>query len=191
MTGKPIDLPEAFARQDFRREDITDRTPEARAYIENILKDASRGWFQPMQLHKPTVFRGPYGGANWTGAAVDPRNGHLFVSSNEMAAVINIVIDDDAPTGTTPTPGEVHYQQLCASCHRPNRQGGIGESPSLRGLRHRTTDEEMFILFRHGRDVMPPLTIPTSEQQQLIDFLMSRDRPNPPRDPNAPPAYAS
>jgi quinoprotein glucose dehydrogenase len=186
-----LELPQPFARQTFTREDITDRTPAARAYIDGILKDASMGWFHPMQLHKPTVFRGPYGGANWPGAAVDPRTGHLFVTSNEMGAVITIVIDDDAPTTKVPTPGEVVYQQHCASCHRPDRRGGVGEAPSLRGMRHRTTDAELLALFKTGRGVMPPLPAPEAEQRVLVDFLMSRDRPNPPPDLEKPPAYAS
>jgi quinoprotein glucose dehydrogenase len=186
-----VELPQPFSRQTFEPGDITERTPEARAFIEKKLEDASMGWFHPLQLHKPTVFRGPYGGANWTGAAVDPRSAHLFVSSNEMGAVITIVHDDDAPTAAVPTPGEKLYQQYCASCHRPDRQGGIAEAPSLRGLRHRVTDENLMALFKDGRGVMPPLPIGSVEQHQLRDFLMSRDRPNPPRDPTKPPAYAS
>jgi quinoprotein glucose dehydrogenase len=64
-------------------------------------------------------------------------------------------------------------------------------APPLRGLRLRMKDAEVRELWRTGRNSMPPQPQLTAEQQQqLLDFLFVRDRPQPPTDPNAPPHYA-
>lgn len=173
-----VQMPEPFARQVFTPDDITNRTPAAHAFVVNLLKNANMGWFAPVQLNRPTVFYGPYGGANWPGASFDPRTGRLYVTENEMGVVITAIVDDDPPPLVPMTAGEKIYQQDCASCHRSDRRGGGAESPSLHGLRHRLTDAQIMALWKTGRGLMPPAPPMTEEQRkELLDFLMARDRP--------------
>lgn len=42
-----VELPEPFFREVFSRDQITDRTPEAHAYVEKLVADSSMGWFVP------------------------------------------------------------------------------------------------------------------------------------------------
>lgn len=172
------ELPEPFARQDFRREDITDRTPAARQHVETLLSRANLGWFTPFEIAKPTVFQGVHGGAEWTGAAFDPRTSRLYVTSNHLAWTITVFRDDDPPPLVPATPGEQAYQMFCAACHGPDRRG-IGVSPPLRGLRHRLDAPAVLDLIRTGRGLMPALGAAISEPQQqaIVDFLLARDRP--------------
>ncbi len=185
-----VQMPEPFARQEFTREQITTRTPEAHAFVEQQLTRANIGWFEPFEASKPTAFYGLHGGAEWTGAAVDHATGRLYVTANEMPWIITVFRDDDAPAAKPPTPGEQLYQMSCAACHGPDRIG-IGVAPPLRGLRHRMKDAEVSALLKTGRNLMPPAPPMTAEQEkQLLDFLFVRDRPQPPEDSNAAPRYS-
>ncbi len=185
-----VQMPEPFARKEFTREDITTRTPEAHAFVEQQLTRANIGWFAPFEESKPTAFYGLHGGAEWTGAAVDPKTTRLYVTANEMPWLITVFRDDDAPPAMPPTPGEQLYQMNCAACHGPDRVG-IGVAPPLRGVRHRMKDDDFLALLKTGRNLMPPAPPMTAEQQkQLLDFLFVRDRPQPPADPSAPPRYS-
>nr|MDQ3622729.1 PQQ-binding-like beta-propeller repeat protein [Verrucomicrobiota bacterium] len=185
-----VQLPEPFARQVFSREDITNRTPEARAFVEQLVSRANMGWFEPFENARPTTFYGLHGGAEWTGSAFDPTSGRLYVSSNELPWIVTVFRDDDAPPAKPPTAGEQLYQQLCATCHGPDRVG-VGVAPPVRGLRHRMNDEQVVSLLKTGRNLMPPTAPLSAEQQkQLLDFLFARDRPHPPADPSEPPRYS-
>ncbi|MDB6173283.1 MAG: pyrrolo-quinoline quinone [Chthoniobacteraceae bacterium] len=185
-----VQLPEPFARQVFSRADITDRTPEARAFIEQLLSRANMGWFEPFEESKPTAFYGLHGGAEWTGSAFDPASGRLYVTANELPWIITVFRDDDAPAARPATAGEQLYQQTCAACHGADLVG-VGVAPPLRGLRHRMNDEQVREIWKKGRNLMPPAP-PMSEDQQkaLLDFLFVRDRVQPPTDLNAPPRYS-
>lgn len=172
-----LQLPEPFGKQEFRDDDITERTPEARAHVVALLARANRGWFTAFEAARPTVFYGLHGGAEWTGAAVDPRNARLYVSANHLPWAITIFRDDDPPPLVPATPGEQAYQQFCAACHAPTRTG-IGMVPPLRGVRHRMGEAEILELITKGRGAMPPVPLISPEQaRQVADFLLVRDRP--------------
>ncbi|MCB1665061.1 MAG: pyrroloquinoline quinone-dependent dehydrogenase [Pseudomonadales bacterium] len=82
--------PPAFARQGIDESDLVDFTPEIRAEAEEILKQYTYGpLFTPPTLSVPggnrgtLILPGAGGGANWTGAGVDPEHGILYVPSSE------------------------------------------------------------------------------------------------------------
>jgi quinoprotein glucose dehydrogenase len=170
------ELPEPFSRVDFRKEDITERTPEAKAFVELMISRANYGWYEPFELNKPTIFYSTHGGAEWTGAAADLPNGRLYVTVNHVPAIITVFRDDDPAPVKPPTPGEQTYTIYCAVCHGLDRRG-VGHAPPLRGLRHRMKDDEIRAIWKTGRGGMPPQPQLTPEQQQpLIDFLLCKDR---------------
>jgi len=173
-----LELPEPFAKQAFERSDVTDRTPEARAHVENLISRANLGWFTPFEAGKPTAFFGVLGGAEWTGASFDPESGFLYVNSNHMPWIITVFRDDDPPPARPATLGEQLYQRMaCAACHGQERRG-IGTAPPLRGLRHHLTDGDVLALLRNGGNGMPPAPpMSDPEQKALLDFLFARDRP--------------
>ncbi len=186
-----VELPERFVRHQFTLspDDITDRTPEAHAYVAQMVARANLGWFAPFEVAKPTGYYGMLGGGEWTGAAFDPGTGRLYVSSNELPWMVTIIRDDDPPPLKPATAGERAYQQLCAVCHGPELRG-VGVAPPLRGLRHRMDAEQILALWRTGRGLMPAMPVPDEQKRPLLDFLLALDRPRPPVDPAAPPRYA-
>lgn len=187
-----VQLPEPFIQHvfTFNREDITTRTPEAHAYITQLADQAQIGkWFAPLEPRKPSIHYGDNGGANWPGASFDPTTGRLYITANELPWLISIVRNDDAPPRRPATAGENHYQQFCAACHGPTRRG-IGVVPPLLGLRHHMDDRAILELMKAGRGAMPPSPPMTAvQQQELLDFLLVRDRPQPPPEPGVAPQY--
>lgn len=169
-------------------EDITDISPEATAFVRAQIERANHGWFAPFVEGRPTLFRSSRGGAEWTGAAVDPARGLLYVSSNHLLSSVTVVRNDELERDPRypPSAGEKTYQQWCAPCHGPTRRG-VGMAPSLLGVRHRLTEVEIAGLIRTGRGAMPPMPmVPADDVSALVDFLLRRNQP-----PAAPPRVGS
>lgn len=174
-----VELPEPFAKQEFSESDITDRSEEAHEYVLSKFKGAATGWFRPFSEGKLNLFYGLHGGAEWTGACVDPDSGRLYVSGNKIPWIISVYRDDDPPDDPKlpKTAGQQVYEQRCASCHGANRIG-IATCPPLRGLRHRLTDEVVASQIRNGRNSMPGQPdFSDADLKSLVDYLMLRDRP--------------
>ena len=181
-----VELPEPFARQEFTADDLTDRSEEANDYALSRFKSATTGWFRPFSEGKMNLFFGLHGGAEWTGACVDPTTGRLYVSANHIPWIISVFRDDDPPDDPSAprTRGQTVFETACAPCHGTNRIG-LGTCPPLRGLRHRLTDEAVTNQVRNGKNSMPAQPdLTEADLQALVDFLMLRDRPL----PSAPPA---
>jgi glucose dehydrogenase/sugar phosphate isomerase/epimerase len=180
-----VELPQPFARQAFTLADVTQRTPEANAAAMLVAQRANLGPYPSLDEAKPTLMFNIHGGAEWTGAAADPR-GRLYVTANEIPWFITCYRDDDPEPAKPQTAGEQVYMSICFACHGADRKG-IGHAPPLRGLRHRVTDEQIREQLKNGRGSMPPMPQITDEQMKpLLDFLMCRDRPIAPVDPQAP-----
>ncbi|MBI4324172.1 MAG: PQQ-binding-like beta-propeller repeat protein [Chloroflexi bacterium] len=177
-----VELPEPFAKQEFTDHDITDRSEEATDYVMGRFKSATTGWFRPFSEGKMNLYFGLHGGAEWTGACVDPATGRLYVSANHIPWIISVFRDDDPPDDphAPKTRGQLVFEQTCAQCHGTNRVG-IGTAPPLRGLRHRLTDEAVTNQVRSGKNAMPAHPdMSEADLRALVDFLMLRDRPLPP-----------
>ncbi len=182
------ELPEPFARQAYTLEDQPTAT-DAKAVVTALVQRANIGLYPSIEEAKPTLMFNIHGGAEWTGAAADPR-GRLFVTSNEIPWFITCFRDDDPVPAVPLTAGEQVYQTACAGCHGPDRKG-IGHAPPLRGVRHRFGDAEILAQLKEGRGSMPPMLplLKPEQIQPLLDFVLCRDRPNPPLDPKAPPKW--
>ena len=123
------------------------------------------------------------GGAEWSGACVDPQTGRLYVSANNVGWIISVFRDDDPPDDQSiqKTRGRVVYETACAQCHGPTRLG-IGVAPPLRGLHFRLSDNDLIKQVRTGKNGMPAFSTKTMSEtnlQALLDYLMLRDRPAP------------
>ena len=99
--------PAAFDYQGVTIDDLVDFTPEIRA----LALEAIDGWrlgplFTPLDLPvegvtKGTVMRPPPGGtAGWSGAAVDPETGILYIPSYNQPAVVAFYAPDTAQGAT-------------------------------------------------------------------------------------------
>ncbi len=179
--------PEPFARQAYTEADLP-ASPAAQAIALPVFQRANKGPYPSIEEARPTLLFNIHGGAEWTGAAADPR-GRLYVTANEIPWFVTSFRDDDPAPAKPPTAGEQVYMTICFACHGPDRKG-IGHAPPLRGVRHRLKDEDIRAMLKTGRGSMPPMPQITEEQMKpLIDFILCRDRPIPPVDPQAPPKW--
>ncbi len=84
--------PPPYARQTFRRDELTDVTPESRAFCEKLIDGAVLGsTYTPIGLKPTVLFPGTNGGANWGGASFDPETYTLYVNSMDVGMVFRMV----------------------------------------------------------------------------------------------------
>jgi quinoprotein glucose dehydrogenase len=178
-----MELPERFSKMEFTAADLTDRTPEAAEFASNHLKSVTTGFFRPGSLGHPNLYFGMDGGAEWSGACVDPGTGRLYISVNHVAYMISLFREDDSDPPYDPsaqkTPGRKVFEAACMPCHGPDRFG-VGVAPPLRGLRLRLSDDDVIKQVRTGKNGMPAISdtsLSDSNLKLLLDYLMVRDRP--------------
>lgn len=180
-----LELPERFSKSEFTAADLTDRSPEATEFAARNFKSATTGFFRPASAGHPNLYFGMDGGAEWTGASVDPETGRLYISANHVGWIISVFRDDDPPDDLSApkTRGRMVYETVCAQCHGPNRLG-IGVAPPLRGLRFRLSDNDIIKQVRTGKNGMPAFSnavLSETNLQTLLDYLLLRDRPSFPK----------
>ena len=178
------ELPERFGKMEFTAADLTDRTPEAAEFAAARFKSVTTGFFRPASLGHPNLYWGMDGGAEWSGACIDPATGRLYVSANHLGWMISVFRDDDPPDESSgpKSRGRLTYETACASCHGLDKLG-IGVAPPLRGLRFRLSDEEIRRQVRTGTNGMtsfPVATLNEGDLKAVIDYLLLRDRPTQP-----------
>ncbi|MFM8618732.1 MAG: PQQ-binding-like beta-propeller repeat protein, partial [Opitutaceae bacterium] len=173
------ELPEPVSRMEFHPDMITDRTPEAREFVRQVVAKSTYGFFQPFTEGVPNLFIGSRGGAEWSGGAIDVPTGRLYVTSNRWVSRVTVIRPDERERNPNqpPSAGEKVYQHYCATCHGPDR-GGLGVAPPLYALGNRLKDADVLALIENGRGAMPPNPlIGDDEKRDLLDFLFRRNQP--------------
>jgi glucose dehydrogenase len=97
--------PPPFARQTFTEKDLNPfiEDPGERAkFIEDIRNARNEGIFTPPGLRNTIQMPGNNGGSNFSGAAVDPERGTMFVVSKDFPAMLRLV----PPQGSNQGSGE-------------------------------------------------------------------------------------
>ncbi len=105
---QPIPLkPPPFSPQRFEPSDIT---PEVKAHFTEMSKDwLNQGMYIPASRQGTVMLPGTVGGGLWGGAAADPAKGILYVNSQNLPSIMQIV---DAPVGS-PYPYQIGgYRKL-------------------------------------------------------------------------------
>lgn len=129
-----------ISRQDF---EITNRTPEARAFVEERIKGWDlRPWAPP---RIGTVLFMPWydGGGEWGGSAFDPSTNHLIVNANDVAGILNLT---EVPAGFS---RYGTYALHCGRCHGLKLEGTDMAAPLL-GVGDRLSREEIRRIIRDG-----------------------------------------
>jgi quinoprotein glucose dehydrogenase len=161
-------LPLPFTRQGITEDTLTTRTPEAHAWAVKQYKtfaSGGGGQFAPPSLNKLTVaLPGPNGGAEWGGSAVDLATGILYVNANETPRTFGLAVPPK-PVGI----GQSVYQQRCSACHGLDKEGSPPSVPSLVGIDHRLTDQEIKNTVLQGKGRMPQFT--DVNEDQLISVI--------------------
>lgn len=103
----PVDPP-PLARITMSRNDLSDITPEHKAFCEKLVDDNNillGGPFLPTALNRVTVnFPGTLGGVDWGGGAFDPKLGYYIVNVQNLGQMQSLV-----PNGPDASPGDGAY----------------------------------------------------------------------------------
>jgi quinoprotein glucose dehydrogenase len=157
--------PPPFTRQRLTEDMLTRRTPEAHAAVlAEFRKRRSGVLFTPPSLDGTIIFPGVDGGAEWGGAAFDPESALLYVNSNEMPWIIQLVANSDTAL----------YDNKCASCHGAPNGAGSPAAPSLGGVATRRSRDEIAAIIRDGTGRMPGFPDMGGRNiNDLVDFLVT------------------
>jgi len=171
-------LPKPFSRSRITEADITQRTPEAHAYIQKALDTLRhRGEFEPPSLPGSIIFPGLDGGGEWGGAAFDPETGNLIINASEMAWVLQMKPFENKLRGPIAA-GKSLYQLYCQNCHGSDLEGGelFGNVPALVGLKDRMGKAAVVERIRIGKGTMPSFgQLKESEIEAITAFLLDID----------------
>lgn len=155
-------LPRPFARQRLTEDDLTDRTPEARAAALKTFREnpTPHPWTPPNE-QGIIIFPGVDGGGEYGGPAFDPTTGLLYVNSNEMGWILKIVPREETSL----------FGAYCAECHGA-RSTPVG--PTLAGVAQRLTPEQIAGAIRNGTGRMPAFATALGDSAiaQLTDYLV-------------------
>jgi quinoprotein glucose dehydrogenase len=165
--------PAPFCRQVVTENDLTDLTPEAHEEALTRFRESKTGSFVPMSLQS-TIYFGIHGGAEWTGAAVDP-NGILYVNSNEIPWIITMQKLDAQKEGESAISGKQIFLSKCAVCHKDDRKGS-GNYPPLLNIKNKYPEDKVKETIKKGRGQMPSFSNLSKEQlDALVNFLFDKE----------------
>jgi quinoprotein glucose dehydrogenase len=171
---------EPIALQHFDTSQITDLSDSAHEYVKKQIEGFHYGdIYTPPSLNGTVQRPGFRGGYEWSGAAIDEKNGMLYAGANEIANLVQLVNlqSDDAVASLPPMKaGLVVYQQNCAPCHGADRKGG-GPYPSLLDVKKRLTLPAALETIEKGRNKMPSFAgLPASQKEAVLAFLFDNKK---------------
>ncbi len=182
----PTHIP-PFARQEFSKDLINDMFPNAKAMLawtptqkDKILDKTieevwetlnSEGQFIPHSDKTGSItFPGLDGGAEWGGAAYDPKNNWLYVNSNEMPWVSiakKVDFSNLEKENKIKNYGKVIYNQQCSRCHGSDLSG-MSNIPDLKNLENRYNASKLALIISKGKGSMMPMPQISETQIQLL-----------------------
>ncbi|MEY3737532.1 MAG: hypothetical protein RL544_310 [Bacteroidota bacterium] len=164
-------LPKPLVRQSFDTNDLNNLV-DAKNYavIKNtFLQYGPSKIFTPPSVKGTIVLPGYDGGAEWGGPAFDPETQLLYVNTNEMPWLLNMVENkkNQQLLTTNFDVGKAVYMQNCMKCHGPEKQGG-GNYPSLMGIEKKYTTSSFAQLVTTGRRMMPGNNVLTPQEKNAL-----------------------
>ena len=149
--------PQPLVRQSLTEADLTNITPESRAFaLKEFRKYLSGPLYTPPSLQGTITTPGHLGGSEWHGASFDPMLNTLYVNVNEAPTINRLRPVHDFPGAAALTPeqfGRQIFETACANCHGAERQGTPPHTPAL--LDVKLTAKEIETVIAQGRNSMP------------------------------------
>jgi len=167
-------IPKPLNHRSINRDQVTDRTPEMRAWAEAEYDDilGMQQHYTPLSVGKKTaVMPGWAGGAEYGGITADAEKGIIYINANNLISVA-MLADTDAYQQSGE--GERTYTAQCMGCHGAEMEGVPPAFPSLVAIEQRLSDEEIADVIQNGRGFMPgfPLLQPATVTN-IVSYITS------------------
>lgn len=164
--------PPRFSRSSVEEEDLTQRTPEAYAFVRSIWQSLRKGAeFIPPSTEGTLLLPGFDGGGEWGGAAVDPQ-GIMYVNASEMPWIIKMIEFQTENDGLLASKGRNIYGAHCQLCHGADRKGAsIYTVPSLTDIKNRKSADDIYSIIRKGQGMMPSFNLSDGDIKAITAFL--------------------
>jgi quinoprotein glucose dehydrogenase len=172
-------LPKPFARQsDELTENDISPFAENKAELLEKLKKLNKTRFSPPDTEGSLLLPGYDGGAEWGGSAADPKEGILYVNSNEMAWILKMDAVTAATKSSNLTFGETTYITYCASCHGKERVGNAASGyPNLVNIGQKRDKSFVAKIIANGKGMMPGFPMLTADEKQaIVQFLFNEEK---------------
>ena len=79
-----LKLPEPFSKNVFTTDDVTNLSVSSNTYINSIINNSNFGFFATHEIGKDTIEYNQQGGAQWTGASINPFKNIMYVSASNI-----------------------------------------------------------------------------------------------------------
>lgn len=118
--------PERFSKIEYGENDFDKLSKLKISEIKKKISNAKFGWFETPSFDYDLISFGLHGGAQWTGASLDPYNQYLYIPVNSVPWKLRPYAQSREIK--TFFDGEYKdfyniYQNKCSSCHGKNRNG--------------------------------------------------------------------
>lgn len=165
-------IPKPFARHSITENDLNTITTDSVEYEElkrRFRKYSSGQIFTPPSVQGTVILPGYDGGGEWGGPAIDPKTNILYVNSNEMAWILEMVENkkEESKKTTVLQAGIKLYEKNCRGCHGTTLQGS-GNFPAINESNKKYTKTQFIELLNSGRRMMPGFKNLTSAEKNAI-----------------------
>lgn len=166
--------PGPFTMQELNENTITDRTPEARAYVLERWKNSVTGSKYAPPTTKGSLYFGFGGGAEYGGNAADPA-GILYVNGNNM---LWWQVMRENPKFQTK--GSALYNVNCSVCHGDGQTAAAGDGsltvPALANIGSRMPKEQIHAVLDNGRGRMPAFQhLSKEDRESIVNYLLKTE----------------
>ncbi len=170
--------PAPYARQSFElKDDDISQYAENREELLKKFKTYKRNQFAAPSREGTVILPGYDGGAEWGGTAADPE-GIIYVNSNEMAWILNIVERPKNSELAALPLGERTYITTCIQCHGKDLKGNPKSNyPSLVNIGKKLDRQAITALVNNGKGMMPGFNfLKPEEKLALIEYLLGIEK---------------
>lgn len=174
--------PPPFARQHFSENDLNSlMSGEERVHFSAEIRAArNEGLFTPPGLRNTIEMPGNNGGANWGGAAVEPRKGWVYVVSKDLPCMLKLEPERTVLAASTAAPverGRLVYEANCQWCHLKDRAGEPPAVPSLIHAGQTLSPQQIKSTVTQGQGSMPAFSkLSVADVDALVEYLQHPER---------------
>jgi quinoprotein glucose dehydrogenase len=157
---QPVPSLPSFTRHEVTKETLNPFFPDSikQKWFKRLDSAKSGLYVPPSDKYETIMMPGALGGANYGNTACDPKNGIMYILTQEYASIykLNKVVPPKIDLSENDlNKVKIFYTTNCQSCHGDKLQGLVG--PSLVNIGQRVFYDEFKNIVQNGRGRMPGL----------------------------------